>query len=456
MMPEKEVKARIPLPKNWPENVKSAVLETIGLAQYATAHTRGWAANSPNARIRLTAENDRLKAEVALLREEIRIKDARIRQLAPHQRPNYPPAERMAILQLKTARNWSLEQTAKTFLVTAATISSWMRRLEDKGADALVQLPGEPPNKFPQLVSKLVKDLKACCPPLGKVKLAQILARAGLHLAASTVGRMLKENGGQSVRTPPKDESPAGGEGDGSVVTAKRRNHVWHVDLTVVPTGPGLYCPWLPRALPQRWPFVYWVAAVVDHFSRRVMGSTALTRQPTSIDVRAFLGRAIARAKATPKYIICDRGPQFDCSGFRDWCKRKGIKPPRYGAVGQHGSIAVVERFILTLKCLLRCLLLIPYRREAFHHELDLAIGWYNAHRPHMTLGGRTPNEVYYDVFPANRKPRLEPRPRWPRGSRCARPWALVRGSPGARLDLKVAYHHSRRHLPIVTLSGAA
>jgi transposase len=287
-MPETELKDSIRLPKNWPENVKSAVLETIGLAQYATAHTRGWAANSPNARIRLTAENDRLNAEVALLREEIRIKDARIRQLAPHQRPNYPPAERMAILQLKTARNWSLEQTAKTFLVTAATIASWMKRLEDKGPDALVQLPGEPSNKFPQLVRKLVKDLKACCPTLGKVKLAQILARAGLHLAASTVGRMLKENGGQSVQAPPKDESPAGGQGDGPVVTAKRRNHVWHVDLTVVPTGPGLYCPWLPQALPQRWPFVYWVAVVVDHFSRRVMGCTALTRQPTSIDVRAF------------------------------------------------------------------------------------------------------------------------------------------------------------------------
>jgi hypothetical protein len=30
--------------------------------------------------------------------------------------------------------------------------------------------------------------------------------------------------------------------------------------------------------------------------------------------------------------------------------KRKGIKPPRYGAVGQHGSIAVVERLIRAAK----------------------------------------------------------------------------------------------------------
>jgi len=34
--------------------------------------------------------------------------------------------------------------------------------------------------------------------------------------------------------------------------------------------------------------------------------------------------------------------------------RRKGIKPPRYGAVGKHGSLAVIERLILTLKVLLR------------------------------------------------------------------------------------------------------
>lgn len=58
--------------------------------------------------------------------------------------------------------------------------------------------------------------------------------------------------------------------------------------------------------------------------------------------MRAFLGRAIRDTGATPKYVICDRGPQFDNDGFRDWCDDKNIKP-RYGAVGQHGSIAVVE-----------------------------------------------------------------------------------------------------------------
>jgi hypothetical protein len=96
------------------------------------------------------------------------------------------------------------------------------------------------------------------------------------------------------------------------------------------------------------------------------------------------------------------------------------------------------------------------HRREAFQRELNAATEWYNAHRPHMTLGGKAPDEVYNGEFPANRKPRYEPRPRWPRGSPCARPWALVRGSPGAKLEMKVTLLNGRKHLPIVTLTKAA
>ncbi len=43
---------KIPLPQSWPPHVRSAMLHIISLAPYATAYTRGWAANSANARIR--------------------------------------------------------------------------------------------------------------------------------------------------------------------------------------------------------------------------------------------------------------------------------------------------------------------------------------------------------------------------------------------------------------------
>lgn len=63
------------------------------------------------------------------------------------------------------------------------------------------------------------------------------------------------------------------------------------------------------------------------------------------------------------------------------------------------------------------CLPLVPLRAEVFRREVAVVLDGYNEHRPHTTLGGKTPNEVYFGRFPANRKPRFEPRARWPRGS---------------------------------------
>jgi hypothetical protein len=63
----------------------------------------------------------------------------------------------MAILQLKAARGWSLEQTAREFLVTANTIRSWLKRVDEEGPNALVQL-SEPVYKFPRFVRYLVEQ----------------------------------------------------------------------------------------------------------------------------------------------------------------------------------------------------------------------------------------------------------------------------------------------------------
>lgn len=73
-----------------------------------------------------------------------------------------------------------------------------------------------------------------------------------------------------------------------------------------------------------------------------------------------------------------------------------------------------------------------------------------------MTLGGATPDEVYFGQRPMCRAPRFEPRPNWPRGSPCARPLTLVKGRPGVVLDLKVDFAAGRRHLPRVALRRAA
>ena len=128
---------QIHLPKGWQDCVQSAVLHAIALAHYAIVYARAWAAESINARVRLAAENDRLHEACALLREELRIKDTRVAQITPQRRPHYGPHERMAILELRAARGWSLKQTADTFLVTPTTIAAWVKRIDDQGANAL-------------------------------------------------------------------------------------------------------------------------------------------------------------------------------------------------------------------------------------------------------------------------------------------------------------------------------
>jgi hypothetical protein len=231
-MPAKSSSPPIPLPRGWHSHVKSAILHVISLAQYATAHTRGWAANSINQRVRLKGQLEQAEQEIALLREEIRIKDCRMETIPPHRRPHYPSTERLAVLALKAARHWSLAETAKAFLVTADTISSWMRRIDEQGPEALVQTH-EPVNRYPDFVTYMVQVLKKLCPTMGKKKLTQVLARAGLHLGITTVGRMLKR---KPRRIPSADRSKTS-DSKGRIVTAKYPGHLWHVDLTVVPTS---------------------------------------------------------------------------------------------------------------------------------------------------------------------------------------------------------------------------
>jgi len=188
--------------------------------------------------------------------------------------------------------------------------------------------------------------------------------------------------------------------------------------------------------------------------TRRYRGDPRRLLPPPSGLRFAARSRAIAgmRRKTTPDPFS---SAQFWCAGFKAWCRRREIRP-RFGAVGKHGSIAVIERAILTMKQLVGGLPVVPLRREIFRRDLSEIIAWYNEHRPHTSLRGRTPNEVYFNRRPASRAPRWEPRREWPRSSPCAEPRTLIKGQPGVCLQLDVSFHAGRSHLPIVSLKRAA
>jgi transposase InsO family protein len=288
---------------------------------------------------------------------------------------------------------------------------------------------------------------------MGKVRVSQLLARAGLHLSASTVRRIVQE--------PPASPEPDGAaksgvepeKSSGRTVTARYPHHVWNIDHTVVPTAAGFWVPWIPFACLQVWPFCWWLTLVMDHFSRKVVGFEVFTKQPSEDEVCLLLDATVAKVGRAPKYTVTDQGVQFG-QAFRDWCARHGVKP-RFGAIGKTGSIAVLERFNLTLKTEGTSRILVPYDIVAMRAEVARFIRWYAEFRTHQGLRGATPSEVYQGRLSACRGPRFEPRARYParKGKKAAMP---LRAGCGDKLELVVSYFERARHLPVVELKAAA
>jgi transposase InsO family protein len=216
--------------------------------------------------------------------------------------------------------------------------------------------------------------------------------------------------------------------------------------LTVVPTGTGFWVPWLPFALPQRWPFCWWVLVVVDHVSRAVLGLEIHRNVPIAEEVQSSVDRVAHGCGQHPRHVITDKGSQFRAESWRRYCRARGIRP-RFGAVGRHGSIAIVERFIQAMKAECTSRILGPLADDVIRRELALFAVWYNAHRPSQALGGCTPQEVYEGLLPASGRSGIEPRSGWPVNARVNRV---------ADLRLVVGYLEGREHLPIVELREAA
>ena len=178
----------LPLPPQWPQLAADALVHAVAMARIAIAQVHGGFAGSPIARIRLRSQNERLRSELAQIREQVRIKDARLARIPAKSRPRYLPQERHAIMVLRAAAGWSAAETARLFLVTPPTIADWGKALQDDTRSTLVAM-ATPVNRFPEYVRQLVRQLQVTFPSMGRCRIADTSCRAGLHLSASTAGR---------------------------------------------------------------------------------------------------------------------------------------------------------------------------------------------------------------------------------------------------------------------------
>jgi transposase InsO family protein len=211
-------------------------------------------------------------------------------------------------------------------------------------------------------------------PQFGRNRIANILWLLGAFVAASTVRNVLLQPKPRTAPAPAKaQEAPP----TPRQIVARYPNHLWSVDrMRVLRWG--------------LWPT--WVLVAIDHFSRAVMAVVPL-EGPNAGWVGGALEEAFLHHGA-PKHLISDQEKVFISEAVADLLSRWDVKH-RFGAVGKHGSIAVTERVILTLKY--EWLRRVPVIRGLDHLDQllrDFAL-YYNHYRGHMRLAGAVPAVRY-------------------------------------------------------------
>jgi transposase InsO family protein len=135
---------------------------------------------------------------------------------------------------------------------------------------------------------------------------------------------------------------------------------------------------------------------VLDACSRLPLAAMRRIGEPSAHTAVSLLGRAIA-THGRPRHLVTDQGSQFTAESFRSFVDTQGIRK-RHVAVGQTHSLGLIDRFSRTLKESLGLPSLRPWNLQDFCRRLRIALVHYAYVRPHESLGGFTPIEVYYGI----------------------------------------------------------
>ncbi|MCJ7695654.1 MAG: DDE-type integrase/transposase/recombinase [Anaerolineaceae bacterium] len=310
---------------------------------------------------------DQLKMQVSILQKGIKKRQ---------KKPRYTLREKLFILWQMETFQIPRRRVTGYFGLARSTLYRWLHKIEDQQQTSI------PANKTPLEIASLIWEITKSNISWGRVRIANQLALLNIFISASTARNILNRPKPLKPYKFPVASTKTEEKIEARSIPAWYPNHVWSIDTT------SLFCWGL-------WPVH--VCVVIDHFSRKVMSVTPL-EGPNAGWINNALECAIEKHGA-PKHIISDQASIFTGEVFVDLLDGRNIKP-RLGAVGKHGSIAVTERVIKTLKYewLKRVALI-----KNFDHLTmlcDKFESWYNIWRPHMTLDGLRPDDVYYDRKP--------------------------------------------------------
>jgi len=233
-------------------------------------------------------------------------------------------------------------------------------------------------NRIDDAVRWAVHELRLLCPEpeFGTRSIARQVVRASIQISRSTVQRVLRE------AKPPRPGRPARpamalplGKKPYHLLRPEWINRVWHIDLL------SLQVLWLRFS----------VAVILDGFSRRLLCLRVYRGTPRAREMAALVRRMV-KEFGKPRFIISDHGTQFR-RHFRCAMKKTGIiaVQARVRAPYLNGKL---ERAFRTLRVWWR-LVLAGLTQRGIQRRLDQFGAWFNEHRAHSALHGRTPQEAW-------------------------------------------------------------
>jgi transposase InsO family protein len=208
------------------------------------------------------------------------------------------------------------------------------------------------------------------------------------RLSAQTVRRVVAER-------PWPPTSSRTGSASASPAKLRRPNELWTIDITCVKGLFGLLS--------------FRIASVLDAFSRLPLATRGFRTEPSSAQMAALV-HAAARRHRPARQIVSDRGGQFTGEPFLSTLRDLGIRH-RFGRLGEHHSVALLERFWRTLKHRMHLRWLPPLTPGDLERRLAYAVLRYSFY-PHAALAGSTPAEAHYGWPPQHQRAVHPPRGR--------------------------------------------
>jgi len=221
-------------------------------------------------------------------------------------------------------------------------------------------------------------------PFAGSRMLRGLLWQQGLEVGRRHIKTLMRRMGIEAIYRKPNTSKPAPGHKIYPYLlrdmAVTRPNQVWAMDLTYIPMARG---------------FIY-LAAVVDWFSRRVLAWKLSITMEASFCIEA-VEEALSKNEK-PEIFNTDQGSQFTSDDFIGLLRKNGIDISMDGK-GRWRDNVFVERVWKSIK----------YEEVYLHayetvQEARTSIGkyleFYNSIRPHSSLDGLTPDQVYFNRLP--------------------------------------------------------